>query len=497
MIRGDHCGGIDRRDEPGVKRRISPEFSAWRAYPDRRTCRGVSGSDAVCVRRADHNLIGKRVAGIEIRAFAGQTGKCSICQRLRGIRMVAIARCTYVEKSIARRLDIQRAFAPAKIGDTGEILSFVKGIDQNIAGGADTETLIENEDVAAVGVGSRSTQRIKESLLGLRRHREQIESFEPRPGRHACPSHRVPRHGDETADAGAVIAGRSGIGRIGGAVYEIPGASGNDVRGEVLVSDFKAAVDHRRDDAVAGETEGAEYRLDIDVHAGNAGSVGKGVLSSVLQMPLLRGERIAEGTDREGVVAIHADVGHVGRPHRARAVRHSAALGRAGRLRAHRHGIGRAGKDRRAEAERTVAADRKIVPAVVPQHQTRARQPAHRAADREAVGGAVGAAIPAPGEASRCNQKGNSQSKLHNSARCATAARLVNFPGQGRRAKFREPDQRSRAASWKALVTGERRYSSTVRVPRWISADTCMPGARLYFSPSAWRYWLLRFTSVL
>src|SRR5690606_7042192 len=36
--------------------------------------------------------------------------------------------------------------------------------------------------------------------------------------------------------------------------------------------------------------------------------------------------------------------------------------------------------------------------------------------------------------------------------------------------------QRSRPASWNAFCTGERMYSSTERVPRWISLATCMPG---------------------
>jgi hypothetical protein len=37
---------------------------------------------------------------------------------------------------------------------------------------------------------------------------------------------------------------------------------------------------------------------------------------------------------------------------------------------------------------------------------------------------------------------------------------------------------RSRAASWKALPTGDNRYSSTVRCPSLISAVTCMPDAK-------------------
>jgi hypothetical protein len=33
-------------------------------------------------------------------------------------------------------------------------------------------------------------------------------------------------------------------------------------------------------------------------------------------------------------------------------------------------------------------------------------------------------------------------------------------------------------------------------VPRWISADTCIPGAREYFCPSVSRNWLFKLTSV-
>src|SRR6266699_779577 len=152
------------------------------------------------------------------------------------------------------------------------------------------------------------------------------------------------------------------------------------------MSDLQPAVDHRRDDAVTGETEGAVHRFDVDVDTWNTGPVGKGVLSGVLQVPLLRGERVQKAADRENT-AEHADARHVRRPHGARAVRHAAGLGWAGRLREHRHGIGRAGKDRRAEGEWTDGVDRKIVPAVVPQHETRARQPAHGAADGEAFRG--------------------------------------------------------------------------------------------------------------
>src|SRR5205814_9327382 len=47
--------------------------------------------------------------------------------------------------------------------------------------------------------------------------------------------------------------------------------------------------------------------------------------------------------------------------HRAQAAHHIAGLGRTGRLREHRHGIVRARKNRRAEGERAVAADRKII----------------------------------------------------------------------------------------------------------------------------------------
>ena len=49
-------------------------------------------------------------------------------------------------------------------------------------------------------------------------------------------------------------------------------------------------------------------------------------------------------------------------------------------------------------------------------------------------------------------------------------------PAGKRAARAGVGNQRSRAASWNALVTGESRYSRTVRVPRWISAETCMPG---------------------
>jgi len=46
---------------------------------------------------------------------------------------------------------------------------------------------------------------------------------------------------------------------------------------------------------------------------------------------------------------------------------------------------------------------------------------------------------------------------------------------------------RSRPASWVILWTGESRYSRTVRVPRWISALTSMPG-----TSRGWRPWLSR-----
>src|SRR2546427_1405645 len=97
------------------------------------------------------------------------------------------------------------------------------------------------------------------------------------------------------------------------------------------MSDFKAAIDHRRDHAVAGETEGAVHRFDVHVDTWNAGPMGKGVLPFVLQVPLLRGEWVGKTADRE-TDAIHADVRHVGRPYRARAARHGAGLRRSARL---------------------------------------------------------------------------------------------------------------------------------------------------------------------
>ena len=80
--------------------------------------------------------------------------------------------------------------------------------------------------------------------------------------------------------------------RIIGGNKEIPGSAGNDVCREIFVSDFEAGIDHRRDHPVARETEGAEYRFDVDVHGCDATGIGKGVLSGVLQVPLLRGERV-------------------------------------------------------------------------------------------------------------------------------------------------------------------------------------------------------------
>ena len=99
------------------------------------------------------------------------------------------------------------------------------------------------------------------------------------------------------------------------------------------MSDFHTGIDYRGDHTVAGETEGAVHGFDVDVETGNAGSVGKSVLSGVLQVPLLRRERIGEGADREGAVAIHTDVRHVGRPDRARGARQGTGLGRSARLR--------------------------------------------------------------------------------------------------------------------------------------------------------------------
>jgi len=76
------------------------------------------------------------------------------------------------------------------------------------------------------------------------------------------------------------------------------------------VSDFEAGIDHRSDHAVAGETK-VLIRFDVDVDTGNTGPVGKGVLSGVLQMPLLHGEWVGKAADRK--TAIHADARHVGR----------------------------------------------------------------------------------------------------------------------------------------------------------------------------------------
>jgi DNA polymerase V len=78
-----------------------------------------------------------------------------------------------------------------------------------------------------------------------------------------------------------------------------------------------------------------------------------------------------------------------------------------------------------------------------------------------------------------------------------SAIEIIALDG-GARPQCRPPPraQRSRAASWKAFCTGESRYSNTVRVPRWISAETCMPGARRNFSPSTSRNCSFRFTRV-
>ena len=49
-------------------------------------------------------------------------------------------------------------------------------------------------------------------------------------------------------------------------------------------------------------------------------------------------------------------------------------------------------------------------------------------------------------------------------------------------------DQRSRPASCMVFWMGESRYSRTVRLPRLISAETCMPGLSWYFASSRSRY---------
>ena len=57
----------------------------------------------------------------------------------------------------------------------------------------------------------------------------------------------------------------------------------------------------------------------------------------------------------------------------------------------------------------------------------------------------------------------------------------ASYPSNHRLASM---DQRSRPASCTDFCTGGIRYSRTVRVPRWISAVTCIPGISVY-SPAA------------
>lgn len=48
----------------------------------------------------------------------------------------------------------------------------------------------------------------------------------------------------------------------------------------------------------------------------------------------------------------------------------------------------------------------------------------------------------------------------------------------------------SRAASWRVFCTGDSRYSRTVRSPRLISAETCIPGAKSRDAPSTATDWV-------
>jgi hypothetical protein len=58
-----------------------------------------------------------------------------------------------------------------------------------------------------------------------------------------------------------------------------------------------------------------------------------------------------------------------------------------------------------------------------------------------------------------------------------------------------EVPQRSRPASCSVLRTGDSRYSSTVRLPRLISAVTCMPEDSAWRTPSRSRYGVFNATS--